>query len=424
MQDEELRDQLADWARSADRLPVPDIAGLRGRVRRHRLRAAAGVIAGLAVAAAVTMVVATLPDGPPVPPITAPVAWYPAGPLPAADAGPAAAPYFIWLQLQGPSQVLPDGSVAVTDWETGKQLARVRPPTRGAAFVGVAAAGDDRTFVLEADGRDSKPTAFYELRLRPDGRPLSLTRLGVPAATMAAARTAASPNPLIDPVLTAGVPGKGLNNSFAISPDGRKLAVAVAVGGRAAVDVVSLATGTVREWSAVGGNLQAPDMQLGWAGNHYVAFTWWVKGKVGPDLRLLDTSSGSNLLASRVVVGSFKDLDGIGASWLWNYYTVSPDGSTLFATYVGPVKVAIVQFSVRTGRMVREVLPSVRHGIRGPLCQVLWSDPSGRRVAAACGSDGDLEQGIVSDGKLRALSLNLPGNNHAINYWPGDFVAW
>jgi hypothetical protein len=55
---------------------------------------------------------------------------------------------------------------------------------------------------------------------------------------------------------------------------------------------------------------------------------------------------------------------------------------------------------------------------------VLWSDPSGHSVAATCGSGvaSDLEQGIVTDGKLRAVSLHLPGNKVD---WPlGDFVAW
>jgi hypothetical protein len=64
MLDEELRDQLADWALSADRLPVPDIAILRGRVRRRRLRVS-GAIAGLAVVASVTVVVATMPAAKP-----------------------------------------------------------------------------------------------------------------------------------------------------------------------------------------------------------------------------------------------------------------------------------------------------------------------------------------------------------------------
>jgi hypothetical protein len=113
----------------------------------------------------------------------------------------------------------------------------------------------------------------------------------------------------------------------------------------------------------------------------------------------------------------------MGAGRLGNY-TVSPDGSTIFAEYVGETKYVIAQISVRTGRLVREVLPPVRYIMRGPLCTVLWSDPSGYSVAATCGSAvaSDLEQGIVTDGKLQAVSLHLPGNK--VDLALGDFAAW
>jgi hypothetical protein len=426
MLEEELREELASWARSADRLPLPDIASLRGRVRRRRIRVG-GVIAGLIVIAATTAVLATLPAAPPVPPISGPVAWYPAGPLPPADAGPEAAPYFIALKRWTDSPGVVPLTVDVFAWRTGTPIAVVAPPTPGGSFLGVAAAGDDRTFVVEEDGRDSKPAAFYELRLRPDGKPLPLTRLPIPAATMDGARAAATPNMLFDPVSIMGVAAdKDLNNSFAVSPDGRKLAVAVAAGGHAAIDVVTLATGSVHEWRAGAGASAVSGMEVGWAGNRHVTFTWWVrKAKIGWGrvLRLLDTGSGSNLIASRVVVGSFKSLAGMGAGSLF-HYTTSPDGTTIFAEYFGEPKYVIVQISVRTGRLVREILPPVRHSRLGPLCTVLWSDPSGHSVAATCGSgvESDLEQGIVTDGKLRAVSLHLPGDKYF--YALGDFIAW
>ena len=427
MLEEELRDQLTGWARSAERLPLPDLVSLRGRVRRRRQRIG-GVIAALAVVAAIATVTAVLPSAPVRQAAAGPVAgWYPAGPPPPADVGPEAAPYFIALKRWTDSPGVVPLTVDVFAWRTGTPIAVVAPPTPGGSFLGVAAAGDDRTFVVEEDGRDSMPAAFYELRLRPDGQPLPLTRLRIPAATMAGARAAATPNMLFDPVSVAGVAAnKDLNNSFAVSPDGRKLAIAVAAGGHAAIDVVTLATGSVHEWHAGAGASAVSGMQVGWAGNRHVTFTWWVwKAKIGwySVLRLLDTGSGSNLLASRVVVGPFKNLAGMGAGRLGSY-TISPDGSTIFAGYVGEPKYVIVQISVRTGRLVREILPPVRHTRLGPLCAVLWSDPSGHSVAATCGSsvESDLEQGIVTDGKLRAVSLHLPGNK--VDLAPGDFVAW
>jgi hypothetical protein len=409
MRDEELRGQLADWALCADRLPVPDIAILRGRVRRRRLRVG-GAIAGLAAITAAA-VVATLPAAPAVRPNKPPVAWYPAGPLPPADAGPGAAPYFITL---AGGQHTP---LTVTAWRSGKQIAEVWPPTPAGTFVGVAAAADDRTFVLEEDGSNTKPTAFYELRLRPDGRPLPLARLAIPAATMAKVRSAASPNPLLDPVSTAGVPPLSLTNSFAISPDARDLAVAVAVRGQLAIDVISLPTGRAREWRALSGSPEAP---LAWAGDRYLTFQSSEAGSTV--VRLLDTASHS---APRVIVGPISHIQGISRGFFLPSL-VSPDGSTLFATYIGGKKQAIIQISLRTGELVREILPPIRHGVRGPFCAVLWSDPSGRRVAATCGNIGELdglEQGIVSDGKFRSLSLNLPGNL-VVGYLPNEFVAW
>lgn len=413
-------------------------ADLRARVRRRRLRVGCA-IAALAVVTAAIAIVATLPGTPGVlpgvltsaakspppnrPPPVGPVAWYPAGPLPPADAGPDAARYFVALEYRQPT---------VIAWKTDTEIAVVWPPTGGGLFVGVAAAGDDRTFVLEEDGADGQPSAFYELRLRLDGRPLPLTRLAIPASTMAAARSAAVSNPVFDP---GGSPGTPTDNSFAISPDGRKLAVAVAVGSQAAIDVVTLATGSVREWSGPGGVQAANAMELGWAGNRCVTFTWWVTGKGAHTvLRLLNTGTGNKLLASRVVVGPFKNLAGIRGTALLGGYSVSPDGSTLFAEYAGPLtvgtpigtaKVAIIQISVRTGQPVREILPPVHLGIRGPLCGVLWSDPSGRSIVATCGAnvESDLEQGIVSDEKLRTLSLDLPGDS-VVAYSPNDFLAW
>ncbi len=65
MQDEELREKLAGWAESAERLQIPDVTVLRHRARRRRMRRAAiGLVAGAVVAAAVGVVLANLPGEP------------------------------------------------------------------------------------------------------------------------------------------------------------------------------------------------------------------------------------------------------------------------------------------------------------------------------------------------------------------------
>jgi hypothetical protein len=164
---------------------------------------------------------------------------------------------------------------------------------------------------------------------------------------------------------------------------------------------------------------------LSWARNRNLAFEWSPAGSPPRfTLRLLDTVSSRDASAARVIVGTFANLDGLGRGFMWQPL-VSADGSTVFATYTGPVKEEIVQISARTGGPVREILGPVRNGFNGPWCGVLWSDPSGRQVAAACGNDqpGVVTQGIVSDGQLQKRSLNLPVNFTEI-FPAEDEIAW
>ena len=114
-----------------------------------------------------------------------------AGSPPAPGAGPAAAPYFM--------ETLPARRALVYDWATGRVTAVIRPPrTAQFGFTGVAAAGDDRTFVLAA-GTDL--TRFYQVTLTQQGTLAQpLTQLPVP--------------PVAAPL-------------FAVSPDGSELALAL-----------------------------------------------------------------------------------------------------------------------------------------------------------------------------------------------------
>ena len=104
MRDEELREQLKAWIRPVERLPAPDIAVIRRRARRRMMRNAAKAVAAVAVAAvAAGVIVVNLPRGGRLEaaPVPSPHAtWYPAGRLPVANAGPAAAPYFVTLAFQ------------------------------------------------------------------------------------------------------------------------------------------------------------------------------------------------------------------------------------------------------------------------------------------------------------------------------------
>ena len=165
--------------------------------------------------------------------------WYPAGRLPAVNAALGVAPYFVTLAIQRPAD-----RAVVTEALTGKVLAVLHPPAGGTRFIGVAAAGDDHTFVLAAQEPNASAARFYELRLGPSGHPAPLVLLPV-----------------------AAVPYDG---AFAVSAHSSKLAIATATGNIAAIEIVSLATGAVRLWKAARGRVS----DLSWAGDRLLATQW------------------------------------------------------------------------------------------------------------------------------------------------------
>ena len=181
------------------------------------------------------------------------------GGLPAAGAGPAAAPYFVVLRQR---------NAVVYDWRTGRATAVIRPPgSAPQGFTGVAAAGDDRTFVLAAGAGHSR---FYEVALGQDGtvsRPL--TQLPVP------------------PVANSGT-------LFAVSPDATELALALPQPGGVATDeimVVSLTDGATRAWrSPDPGSVYAMSWEEpfalpgeAWSGHPRLLFGWTDSRTVSPD---------------------------------------------------------------------------------------------------------------------------------------------
>ncbi len=372
---------------------------MRHRDRRRRLVGAAAV---LVVAAAAGVVVgAVLPGGHQGggTPVTGaghvrsqrPAAWYPAGPLPAADAGPSAAPYFVTVVFQ--RSPVP---VTVNNAFTGQVLGTVRAPVKGIGFAGVAAAGDDRTFVLAAQETSPPVMVFYELRLRADGRVASLTRLLS--------------------VASAGVP------VFAVSPDASRLAYATAYG----IRVVSLATGASRSWTADGHTVAGTAAELSWAGDQTIAMYWAsaAPGSRQTGVRLLDTSApGGDLLSSRLIIPvpettAFGAIDGLTG------LLAAPDGPEVFATAVTGLPdnpgAEVVEFSARTGRALAVVSPRDDESGMGTSCLALWTDPSGEQLTAECGSLGG--GGVITDGRFAAAGLRVPSYNFSA---PREaFIAW
>jgi hypothetical protein len=369
----------------------------RVRWRRRRgpatvlvVAAAAGVVVGAVVAgshqASVTRAAGAGPER-----TRAATAWYPAGPLPAADAGPSAAPYFVNIVFQ--RSPVP---VTVNDAFTGRVLATVRAPVPGIGFTGVAAAGDDRTFVLAA--QETKPLVvwFYELRLSADGRVASLTRLLS--------------------VKSASVP------AFAVSPDASRLAYATDYG----IRVVTLATGAQRSWYADGHTIAGTAAPLSWAGDRTLALYWASRapGSRQDGVRLLDTSlPGSDLLSSRLIIAvpgvtPFGKIDNLTDVLL------TPDGSKVFATAVSGLPdnpgAEVVEFSARTGRPLAVVSPRDGESGMGTSCLALWTDPSGDQLTAECGELGGAL--TIVGGHWVTADLHVPSYNFSTGRQ--GFIGW
>jgi hypothetical protein len=399
---EEWREQPGAWKRPAERRPAPGSAVSRRRARRRLTRHAALGVAAIAVAAVSACASANPSAGgnSGAAPTPSPHAtWYPAGGPSAAGAGPAAAPYFVTLAF-GKLDV----PAVVTDAVTGKVLGTVHPPTGGTRFVSAAAAGDDRTFILAAEGAypaQSAATRFYELRLGPAGTPRPLSPLPVPAVAY--------------------------GDKLAVSADGSKLAIATGTASSGHIEVVSLATGTVRVW---GSSDRGSAASLSWADNRWLAFDWSDASRAAQvarqqsGLRLLDTTApGTDLMSSRLVVsqsarfGSFGGLTGP---------LITPDGSKVFATMVSGVPAnpvaEVVEFSARTGQPLGAVTPPAGESGTGQWCGALWTDPSGQHLLAACGGIPPGGQGRVDNGHFTRMNLHVPTYNFST---PREsFIAW
>jgi len=327
-----------------------------------------------------------------------PGAWRPAGPPPAADVAPTSAPYIVRL--------LPGlGTAQVRNVFTGETTATIAPPA-GQFFAGITAAGDDRTFVLQAEVGGSmangpipvNPTsaAFDEMRLRPDGRLESLSVLGtVPAGTAL--------------------------SGFAVSQDASMLVYYTGAG----FETVSLATGTGKHWLPVDHGTAAP-LGLSWAGDRTLAFGWGRGNNPNPPgmgIRLLDVAAPGNLLqASRLVVPPGRYCVGRGVCR--GNPVITADGSKVLVTRAiqdgSRYTSSVAEYSARTGQLLATPAPPVTSGFPGKVCVALWSSPSGGRVVSFCGPYERYDHGRVS-----TITIHPPryGTNLLAFAWVGALAA-
>lgn len=331
-----------------------------------------------------------------------------------APAAPAGIPAYDITLAPGPlaSQSI---RAVVRATATGAVLATVRPPPPYGTFTGVTGAADDRTFVLAAQP-GQQPTASGSVLTK-----FFLLRLDPAAGT---ARLAALPIPSVS---GQWIQGAGI----ALSPDGRKLAVALSTGGQSVIEVFDLAGGPVREWKAElrGGNVVGTDLlgatALSWAADgRTLVFDAWGPARV--EVHALDTAAaGTSLPASRLVM-TFPNWSTTGS--VSGSAIITPDGTKIIAMEVpirrAATEIRVRQFAATTGGPLG--ILAVIHYRKGAITgwpDVLWSNPSGSqliisttRLSAAPSKNGDLtpeEIGIVSGGRFVPLP-GIPGGQRPV----------
>jgi hypothetical protein len=204
-------------------------------------------------------------------------------------------PYYVAITSHGNPNFNPSYAV-VQATVSGKTLATIKPSVPGGTIVAVTAAADDRTFVLDEqhwvipqNGNQSfEARTFYMFRLSSSGQPGPLTRLAM------------------------SIPAGQMVTGLALSPDGRKLAIAVEPDNvkkdpnLQQIRLYTLATGAVRIWSGNGTIGSGPEdaRSMSWtADQRTLAFDWI--GNNTEVVRLLNVDAPGNSLLADSRVATF-----------------------------------------------------------------------------------------------------------------------
>jgi len=212
----------------------------------------------------------------------------------------------------------------------------------------VTAAADDRSFIIGVQGGQAPTKTGLDLRL---------FRFAISAAGKPGHLTELAPAPMRNET-TEGI---------ALSPDGKLLAVSLMRDSPAdaagAIQVLDLATGATRTWTAPAHSVYIPGPPSWADGSRVIAFTWLRSTQSGlmsapRGIRLLDTAApGDNLVAGTVIVPSGMVAAGSIVSAL-----ITPDGRDVIVvtwrdlTPQASTHTVIVQFAelqAATGRLVR-----------------------------------------------------------------------
>jgi hypothetical protein len=254
---------------------------------------------------------------------------------------------------------------------TGKVVGTVTSPSGcmdGPLYV--TAAPNDRDFIFSCLMKTPRQNAYFGLRISAQGTPAKPTSLPIRGTTAATV------------------------TGLALTPDGRKLAIGLTswTGQHATIEVVTLATGAVRSWTA---HLDRPT-ELTWVRNGR-ELGFWSFG-----LRELDVSAaGSNLASARPILGLFHPKEIVPDAML------SPDGTTILAdvsyqlpqgTKATPSTVigGIAQVAAGTGKVLHLFIAQHVKGNAVYPCQLGPIDASGHHLLAGCAQFDRVDRGRVT----------------------------
>ncbi|HMI25278.1 MAG TPA: hypothetical protein VK594_12395, partial [Streptosporangiaceae bacterium] len=307
-------------------------------------------------------------------------------------------PYFVTITPSGAAVHLTVGGAAV---------ATIRPSLPGGKVVAVTAAGDDRTFVLAEQGQDRKAVTFYQFRLGSSGRPGGLTRLPM------------------------SVPDEKRMTGLALSPDGTRLAIAVAPGGGVQqVRLYPIHGGAGRTWSATGGTLgeHFSSWSLSWpASQRTLAFNWSAGQTTSVRLLNLGTAGGSLLAASRPAVTLAKTAELGQTQYQCQVMTITPDGSAIVCPSSTITDIAkngtmtystgFPEFSVTTGRLIRITGHWPRKQNDPFVYTMFWSGASGQVLIGMIHSAGRDWVGVISGNRFTPLNVPSSLGTYAFGTW-------
>jgi hypothetical protein len=384
-------------------------------------------LAGQAVIAAGVLAVLAVLNGPGHSRSAAP---RPVVSAPAVTRGPGeAVPAYYAALARVPATGLHAAGITIRQTLSGKVLAAVRPPAPYATFSMVAATSSATTWIVAASRQSAGyqgvpaasgvlgagPTQLYLLAFSPVTRTTRIVALPVPAMPALAIWGAA------------------------LSPDGRRLAVAVvpvervhqvrvyALGRAAAAGGLPTGGRQTGAWTAVTrlpslfafGNQPLGPQALSWAAdNRTLAFNWQGPGLSDPGLslgglRLLDTrGQGGPLLAGsrRAVRVPSPGFACLGALVLTsNAQAAFCNGVKNGSASGGHAVSAIAQFSAVTGKQARLLAPvQDNHAAIPPYACLQWASPDGSIIVAGrWQSDGRTSH-------LAAISAIGPGYTRPI----------